>query len=225
MDGTDVAETAGVLGQYVRWEIGPGGRSDLQIQIVVDKPFRVCGKGCFREALSLDVEEPVPVFGGELFVGFLVHVICGDNIQQGTAFDLLRVVYNHPVQYPCAPVMTGHMETVIPQCLHHFNLVVCQSPLGIIGMVGQAFRLAAVTVAPQVSNHDGVMLRQFRSQEPPHQVRFRMPVNEQDSFFPAAADESVDYNTGFCFNPLLRESGKILFINRHSDSSSSCNNS
>ena len=40
VDGTDVAETAGVLGQYVRWEIGPGGRSDLQIQIVVDKPFR-----------------------------------------------------------------------------------------------------------------------------------------------------------------------------------------
>ena len=165
----------------------------------------------------------MPVFGGKLFVGFLIHIIRGDDIHKGAALDLLWMIHDHPVQYPGATVMAGHMEPLKTQCLHHFHLVICQSPLGIIGMVRQAFRLATVPIAPQIGDHDGVMLGQFRGQEPPHQVRFRMPVNEQDGFVPAAADECVNYYTGFCFDPLLRESGKILLVNRHCGSSSSCN--
>ena len=83
-------------------------------------------------------------------------------------------------------------------------------------MVGEAFRLAAVAVTPQVRDDNGIAFCQFRGEEPPHQVCFRMPVDKQDGFFAAAAGQRVDHDARFRFDPLLVKFREILFVNRHS---------
>ena len=196
MDGPDVAETPGVFRQHVRREVRPGSRADLKVQVVVDKTVRISGKGSFREPFPLDVKEPVPVLGGKLFICLLIHVVGGNDVHEGAALNFFRVVHDHTVQYPCAPIMPGHMEALKPQRLHDPDLVIRHGPFRIIGVVGEAFRFAAVPVTPQVSDDDGVVFGQFRGQETPHQVCLRVAVDKQDGFRAAAADQRVDFNAG-----------------------------
>ena len=82
----------------------------------------------------------------------------------------------HPVRAARAPVMAGDAEPFVPEVLHHLDLVARDLAHRVRRMVFGTGRLAAVAVAAQVGDDDGVPLGQGRRHAVPHQVRLGDPV-------------------------------------------------
>ena len=97
MDCPGVGETAAVFLKDVFGETVAGRRADLALQVEVDKEIRVGSQQFFRQAVRLDVKEPVPVFCRKFLIGVPVHVVGRQDVQQGAGGDFFRVVLDQAV--------------------------------------------------------------------------------------------------------------------------------
>jgi hypothetical protein len=103
-------------------------------------------------------------------------------------------------------VVACDVEAVVAEPRHHFHLVLCHAPEGIVAVIREAARLAAVAVAAQVRRDDRKVLREPRRDEVPVHVGERIAVHEQHRRSrPAVAQVDADARIAG-LDPGLRES-------------------
>ena len=90
-----------------------------------------------------------------------------------------------------AAIVTNHGKTIEAEMLHHFNLIKRHRALRIVGMIFAIGRLAAVAVSAKVGSNHRVLSREFRSDNPPGDVRLRCAVQQQKRR-PLPANDAVD---------------------------------
>ena len=156
-----------------------------------DPAVRVEAEHVLGERLGLGEEEPVPVAKAEGPVGVVKGVAGGDDVQHRYLGDRLRVVEDHPVADPGAPVVAYDGELIEAQFAHDEDLVTGHRALGVRFVAVAARGLAAVAVAAQVGEDYGVMFGEDGGDVMPHDVGLRVTV-EQQYRAAVAAGESVD---------------------------------
>ena len=104
---------------------------------------------------------------------------------------LSGMIERHAVRDAPAAIVADDRKPVEAEMLHHFDLVERHRALRVVGMILAVRRLAAVAVAAQVRRDDRVLLREFRRDEPPRDVRLRRAVQQQQRRT-LAADDAVD---------------------------------
>src|SRR5580658_4676986 len=103
----------------------------------------------------------------------------GHDVQYGQSLDGLRVVQDQPVRDPGTAVVADQAEPAEAELAHQPDLVPRHEPLGVHAAFGVRLRLGRVSVAAQVSGHDGVVLGQAGGDLPPGQVVLRVAVQQQ----------------------------------------------
>ena len=177
-----------------------------------DPAVRVHAEHVLGERLGLGEEKPVPVAQAEGHVGVVEGVPGGDDVQHRDLGDRLRVVEGHPVADPGSPVVADDGELVEAELAHDLDLVCRHRALG-VGLVDMAARgLAAVAVAAEVGEDDGVVFGEDGGDVMPHDVGLRVAVEQQDrAAFGVLADEGIYSHSARCearpFEPAGQRNG------------------
>jgi hypothetical protein len=87
-------------------------------------------------------------------------VVGRQDIDAGELEHALGVIERHPEAGARAPIVPGHPEALEAQLLHDLDLVLGHAPEGIVAVIRQPARLAAVAVAAQVRGDDRELLGQ-----------------------------------------------------------------
>ena len=117
----------------------------------------------------------------------------GNDVESRKLQHALGLVERHAVGDAPAAVVAAQVELVEAEMAHHVELVFAHAAVGVIAVVGQAARLAAVAVAAQIGGHHGVILRQQRRDDMPVHVREWVAVQKQQGRA-VAADDAVDFD-------------------------------
>ena len=92
--------------------------------------------------------------------------------------DVRRVIQRHAMRDATAAIMTHHREAVEAERSHDLDLVSGHDALGVVGMIGQAMRFAAVAIAAQIGGHHGEAFSEPVRDLVPDDMRLRKPVQE-----------------------------------------------
>ncbi len=85
-----------------------------------------------------------------------------DDVEDGRARNLLRMVEAHAVEHARAAVMAGGVETLETERRHHLDLVLRHGAERIAAVILAARRLFRIPVAAQVGGDHGEFARQTR---------------------------------------------------------------
>ena len=102
-----------------------------------------------------------------------------DDVEDGGARDLVRMVEAHAVQHAGAAVVAGGVEAIEPERRHHLDLVLRHGAERVAAVILAARRLFRIAVAAQVGGDHGELARQPRRDLVPGHVRERIAVHEQ----------------------------------------------
>jgi hypothetical protein len=176
-------------------------------QPAADPAVGVVAEHLLGERLRLGEEEPVPVAEAEFSVGVLEGVPGRDDVQYREPGDRVLVVERHPVTDPGSAVVTRHGELVEAQIAHHHDLVPRHRALAVGLMARAAGGLAAVAVAAQVGQDNGVVFGEYGGHVMPHDVGLRVAVQQQHGTA-GAADQRVDADAAGCEGSSLKHAGQ-----------------
>jgi hypothetical protein len=112
------------------------------------------------------------------------------------------MIQRHPIGNAPAAIMAGDGELVEAELSHHTDHIFRHDSLRIRQVIRSRRGATALSVAAQVSADYGEILREDRSDIPPHEMCFRKAVKEQkgrsgagsahkEGTFPSANDGSV----------------------------------
>ena len=90
-----------------------------------------------------------------------------------------------------AAVVAEHAEALEPEVAHDLDLIERHRAFRVLVVIVAAFDLAAVAVAAQIGDDDGVVARELARDRGPRHAALRRAVQEQHGR-PAAADHAVD---------------------------------
>ncbi|GAC1435767.1 MAG: hypothetical protein NVSMB6_32330 [Burkholderiaceae bacterium] len=101
------------------------------------------------------------------------------------------MIAREPMRDTSTAIMPYEMEGPVPKRVHQLDHIKPHSALGIVRMVGQAFRLGATAVAAEIGAYHAVALRQLRGDPMPANVRFGIAV-EKEHRFTGTSGEIID---------------------------------
>src|SRR5499427_8457009 len=185
VDGGRIAEIALVLGERRRIEEAQPllGLRQLPLdEIIVVGAHQSLGK-----IIGLDHEEPVPGEGAPLARHVVEQMMLRDDVEDGRARDLLRMIEAHAVEHAGAAIMAGGVEALETERRHHLDLVLRHGAERIAAVILAARRLFRIPVAAQVGGDHGEFARQPRRDFVPGQVREWIAVQQQQRGSVAAA--------------------------------------
>jgi hypothetical protein len=177
VDGRRIAETALVLGERHRIEEAQalGGLGEFLLDEIV-------GVGAHQplgKVVGLDHEEPMPGKRAPLARDVVEQVVLRDDVEDGGAGHLGRVVEAHAMEHARAAVMAGSVEALEAQRRHHLDLILRHGAEGVGAVVLSAGRLLRIPVAAQIRGDHGELAGQSRRHLMPGDVRERIAVHEQ----------------------------------------------
>ena len=85
-----------------------------------------------------------------------------DNVQDGSARDLVRMVEAHAMEHARAAVMAGGVEALETERRHHFDLVLRHGAERVAAMILASGRLFRISVAAQIRSHHGELVSEPR---------------------------------------------------------------
>ena len=103
----------------------------------------------------------------------------------------LRVIERHAVRDARAAVVAEHAEALEAEVAHDLDLIERHRAFRVLVVIVAACDLAAVAVAAQIGDDDGVVARELARHGGPRHAALRRAVQEQNGR-PAAADHAVD---------------------------------
>lgn len=118
------------------------------------------------------------------------HLARRHNVEDGDARDTGGMIERKAVGDSAAAVVPGDTERNVPKPRHDGYDVVSHNTLG-IALTCVRSRDRGPTVAPEIGRNDSEMLGEIGRQMPPHHVRLRVAVQQQQGR-PFAADASMD---------------------------------
>jgi hypothetical protein len=113
MDGRGIAETALVLGERRRIEEAQALRG--LGELLLDEIVGIGAHQPFGKVVGLDHEEPVPRERAPLARHVVEQVMLRDDVQDGGARHLVRMVEAHAVEHARAAVVAGGTEAIEPR--------------------------------------------------------------------------------------------------------------
>src|SRR5471030_2218857 len=191
MDRRGIFEAAQVLGNRLGRKDSRSTRGpektlpQIELRVVTDERLWKGGR--------LDQEEPVEVLRGELARYHRVRQ--RDDIEDGGASDAIGMLHGEAPRHARAAVVAGDGEAVVPECVHHLDLIERYGALRVVRVILAFRRLAAVAVSAEVHQHHCVPFGKLRRDPVPLDVRLRVAVNEQQRRTVAAA-QRVDRRAG-----------------------------
>ena len=99
------------------------------------------------------------------------QMVLRDDVEDGRARDLVRMVEAHAVQHARAAVVAGGVEAVEAERGHDLDLVLRHGAERVAAVILAARRLLGIAVAAQVGGDHGELARQPRRDLVPGQVR------------------------------------------------------
>src|SRR5260221_13485412 len=103
-------------------------------------------------------EGPLPVEKAEIFVGTIVGVADGNDVQDGEPENSIRVIQCETVGAARPAIVARDAELVVAQMSHDPELVTADRAHAVRLVIGGTGRLAAIAVATQIGGDDGVAL-------------------------------------------------------------------
>src|SRR5215475_13392863 len=113
-----------------------------------------------------------------------------NDVEDGGACDLVRMIERHAMQYPGTAVMTGGPEAIEAECRHHLDLVLRHGSKRVGGVILAARRFFRIAVTPQVGADNGEFLSEPRRQFVPARMRERVAVQQQQRRAAAAVNRN-----------------------------------
>ena len=176
VDGRAVAEIALVFRERGRIEEAQTllGLSKLLLdEIVGIGTHQPLGK-----IVWLDHEKPMPGESAPLPRHVVEQMMLRNDVENGGARDLLRMVEAHAMEHARAAIMAGGVEALEAERGHHLDLVLRHGAERIAAMVRPPRRLFRISVATQVGGDNGEFARQARRDLVPGEVRERIAVHQ-----------------------------------------------
>jgi hypothetical protein len=118
--------------------------------------------------------------------------MCRDYVQQCGTLDFVRMIERQAVCDARAAVVAEHGEALEPEVAHDLDLIERHRAFRVQLVLLVAGNLAAVAVAAQIRDDDGVVAHQLARDGGPRHAALRRAVQEQHGR-PAAADHGVDH--------------------------------
>jgi len=108
------------------------------------------------------------------------------------------MVETHPVSGPCTAIVGCDEKRLMPQMVHHLDLVLRHRPKGIVLMPWTALRLALVTVASKVRQHQCVPLGKPIGDFVPYEMRLKIPMQKKQ-WRPGTPNEGMNRRRSRCY--------------------------
>ena len=148
-------------------------------ELLLDEIVGVGAHQPLGEIVGLDHEEPVPGEGAPLPRHVVEQMMLRDDVEDGGARNLVRMVETHAVKHARAAIVTGSIEAIETECRHDFDLVLRHGTERVAAVVRAARRLFRIAVAAQIGGHHRELAREPRRHLVPGHVRERIAVHEQ----------------------------------------------
>ena len=96
-----------------------------------------------------------------------------------------------PMRDATTAIVAAKTERIEAEFAHHYNLILRHFTFTVVGVIGSIGRFSTHAIPAKVGDDDGEVLRQFRCDAVPNQMRLRIAVQQQQRRA-TAADERVD---------------------------------
>ena len=87
-----------------------------------------------------------------------------------------------------ATIVANEVKGLMTELMHQLDHIEGHRAFGVVGMVRQAGRLRAVSIATEIGANDPISLRQFRRDPVPANMSFGITVHKEDRFACARGD-------------------------------------
>jgi len=128
------------------------------------------------DAVRYSQEEPVVIDQAHRPAHVAEDMPGGHDVQHRQPLDGLRVIQRQPLRDPGAAIVADQAEPAEAELAHQPDLILRHEPFRVRTASGVRPRLGRVSVAAQVSRHDGVVPGQAGGDLPPYQVVLRVAV-------------------------------------------------
>ena len=108
-----------------------------------------------------------------------VEVMRRHDVEHREAGHAIGVIERHAMADAAAAIMADECELLEPELAHDLDLIERHRALGVVGVILAVRRLAAVAVATQVGDDDGVVLGEIGRHQPPRDHRLRRAMQQQ----------------------------------------------
>jgi hypothetical protein len=151
MNGRRVAEIALVFHQRPRIEEAQALRG--LGELLFDEKIRICAHQPFGKIVRLDHEEPVPRESPPRACDIIEQMMLRDDVENGGAHDLVRVIEAHAIQDPCTAIVSGGVEALVPERSHDLDLILRHGAERMVRMIGAARHLLGIAVTAQIGRY------------------------------------------------------------------------
>src|SRR5512145_357555 len=121
--------------------------------------------------------------------------MCRNYVEYCGPLDLVGMIERHAVRDARAAIVAEHREALEAEMLHDLDLIEGHRALRIEVVLAVALDLAAVAVAAQIRDDDGVIARKLARDRGPRDAALRRAVQEQHGR-PTAADHRMNDGAG-----------------------------